>query len=91
MTTLDTRNQSTTNQKENPVPAPTSNPHTLLTKLTGFALIATVIGGLYGAGQHPEAAEWSALAIVAAIGIYLFHKTRAVLWARRNARTVAAR
>ena len=65
---------------------PTKNPHRLLTLLTGWAVIATVIGGLWGAGHDPEHAEWSAFAIVASILIYLFHKVRAVRFDRRNAR-----
>lgn len=65
-------------------PATVTNPHAFITKLMGWALIATVLGGLWGAGHDPQHAGISAAAIVAAIGIYLFHKVRAITWNSRN-------
>jgi hypothetical protein len=68
----------------------TDNPHRIPTLITGWAVIATVIGGLYGASHDPEHASWSAFAIVASIGVYLYNKVRKTVHDRRAGRVPVA-
>lgn len=70
--------------------SPTSNPHRVPTQITGVALIATIIGALYGASTQPEHAEWSAFAVAAAIAVYLYNKARKVAYDRRASKAAVA-
>lgn len=77
--------------KETAMNANTDNPHRIPTLITGWAVIVTVIGGLYGASTQPEHAEWSAFAIIASIVVYLVNKIRKNAYDRRSARIAVAR
>ncbi len=80
----------TINQKETTMTT-TTNPYKLPAAIFGWALIATVLGGLWGAGHNPDNAGISAAAIVASVGIYLYYKARSVSWARKATRAAVAR
>jgi len=84
---------STIHQKENTMTATTqtaarpitvANPHRIPTLITGWAVIAVFLGALWGAGHHPDDAAWSAFAVIAMIGIYLYNKARKVTFDRRH-------
>jgi len=80
----------TTNPKESPMTATTTtqikNPHRIPALITGWAVIAVVLGALWGAGRDPQHAAWSGLAVVAIVAIYGYHKVRKATFDRHSHR-----
>ena len=78
-----------TQPKETPMTAtsaPTKNPHHVPTLITGWAVVAVILGALWGAGRDPEHAAWSGLAVVAIIAVWGYNKVRKTAFDRHSHR-----
>lgn len=61
-----------------------NNPHKIPTLITGWAVIAVVLGAMWGTASDPAHAGVSAAAVVAIVAAYLVNKVRMVAYARRT-------
>lgn len=88
MTTTPTHPKETPMTVTATAPATTTpvNPYTIPAKVTGWAVIIVFLGALWGAGNDPENAAWSAFAVVAMIACYLYNKIRQAAFAARTKR-----